>query len=157
MINLSKGIIAWLITFVFVSPVVLAADKEELVEARQGLMMLYGVNMQVLTEMTQNERPYNKQIAQSAADNLLALSKMKTGALWPEGTSSTDEGYAGKSSAKTEIWQNRDRIANLQNKLISKVEVLVKDAAWSLEYLQDGVMDVSDACKACHKEFRAKK
>ena len=157
MINFRKSVFAWITALVFASPFAFAADNEELVEARQGLMMLYGVNMQVLTEMTRNERPYNKQVAQSAADNLLALSKMKTGALWPEGTSSTDQGYEGKSSAKAEIWENREKIANLQNKLISKVEVLVKDAAWSLEYLQDGVRDVSDACKACHKEFRARK
>ena len=56
-----------------------ALDREELIEARQGLMTLYGVNMDILGDMIRDKRPYDKKVAQMAADNLLALASMKNG------------------------------------------------------------------------------
>jgi len=157
MISLRKHTLVWTITLAFISPTIFAADNEELIEARQGLMMLYSVNMEVLAEMIERKRPYDKQVAQAAADNLLALAKLKTGSLWPAGTSNADQQYKGLTSAKPNIWENRDKIGDLQNKLISKLEMLVKDAAWSLEYVEEDTRDVSDICSSCHKTFRAKR
>ena len=134
-----------------------AVDNDELVEARQGLMKLYSVNMDTLGEMTRRIQPYNKQTAKAAANNLLALSKLDIGALWPDGTSLADKGFEGKTLAKPDIWENRDKIKQRQEKLVTSMEKLAKDAAWSLEYLDDALKDVSDACRSCHKDFRAKR
>ena len=135
----------------------MAVDNEELIEARQGLMELYSVNMDILSEMTRGTQPYNKNTAKAAASNLLALAKLEVGALWPEGTSLADKGFEDRTSAKPDIWTNRDKIKKHQQKLITTLEKLAKDAAWSQEYLVYALQDVGDACKACHKSFRAKK
>ena len=134
-----------------------AVDNEELVEARQGLMKLYSVNMDLLGEMTRRIEPYNKNTAKAVANNLLALSKLEIGALWPEGTSLADKGFEDKTLAKPDIWEKRDKISQHQKKLVTSMEKLAKDAAWSLEYLDDALKDVSDACRSCHKDFRAKR
>ena len=135
----------------------MAVDNEELIEARQGLMKLYSVNMDILTEMTQRTQPYNKNTAKAAAGNLLALARLDVSTLWPEGTSLADTGFEDKTSAKPDIWTDRDKIKKHQQKLITTLEKLAKDAAWSQEYLDYALRDVGDACKACHKNFRAKK
>ena len=64
-----------MLAFMLFSPHALAVDSSELIEARQGLMKLYSVNMDVIGEMLHGVKPYNKKTAKEAADNLLALSR----------------------------------------------------------------------------------
>jgi cytochrome c556 len=134
-----------------------AADMEEMIEARQGVMTLYGINMDILGDMIRSNRPYDKKLAQESADNLLALANMKNGMLWPRGSSIADPGMQGKTSAKPEIWQNMGDVSARHQDLTKALEVLAKNAAWSVDALEENIADVNSACKGCHKKYRSKK
>ena len=143
--------------FLFSSPFAWAVDSSELIEARQGLMKLYSVNMDILGEMIRRIQPYNKKTAKDAADNLLALSRLKLGTLWPTGTGLASKSLGDKTSAKPEIWIQKEKVAQKQKDLIAALEILSRDAGWNLRDLEDGMKAVDKACKGCHKDFRAKK
>ena len=135
----------------------LALDNMELIEARQSLMKLYGINMDVLYEMLNRIEPYNNHKAKVAAENLLALSKLNASALWPAGTDVSSENFGSKTYAKPEIWMQKADISKKQENLVAALEVLARDAGWSLRSLEDTFDAVDRACKGCHKSFRAKK
>ena len=139
------------------SPNIHAVDSSELIEARQGLMKLYSVNMDVIGEMLHGVQPYNKKTAKEAADNLLALSKLKLSTLWPTGTGTASKSLGSMTSAKPEIWIQKEKVAQKQQDLITALEALSRDAGWSARSLEDSIEPVVQACKGCHKEFRAKK
>jgi len=146
-----------MMAFMLFSPYTLAIDSSELIEARQGLMKLYSVNMDVIGEMLHGVKPYNKKTAKDAADNLLALSKLKQGVLWPTGTGTASKSLGSMTSAKPEIWIQKEKVAQRQNDLVEALEVLSRDAGWSARSLEDGIEAVVQACKGCHKDYRAKK
>ena len=144
-------------SLIFSSNVALAVDSVELIEARQGLMKLYGVNMDVLYQMIKRTEPYNKKTAKDAADNLLALSKLNVSTLWPTGTGLASKSLGSKTSAKPEIWIEKEKVSQKQQDLIDALEILSRDAGWSIRSLEDTFVAVDRACKGCHKAFRAKK
>jgi cytochrome c556 len=152
-----KNIMILGFVLILTSPGAMAADKEELIEARQGLMKLYDVNMEILYDMISRKQPYDKNKAKATANNLLALSKLEMGSLWPIGTSVEDKGFENLTAAKPDIWLQKEQVAQEHDKLVKSLEVLANDAAWSLEYLRDAFNDVGDNCKSCHKSYRAKK
>ncbi len=135
----------------------LAIDIDDLVEARHGLMNLYAVNIDLLGEMIRGNLPYDQKKAQALADNLLALSRMDASPLWKRGTSMADPGMRGKTSAKRELWTNRQEVSELYAELQAAVEVLAKNAGWSVDALQENIAGVNAACKGCHRKFRSKK
>ncbi|NNJ92888.1 MAG: cytochrome c [Gammaproteobacteria bacterium] len=143
--------------FMLFSPAAFAVDSSELIEARQGLMKLYSVNMDMLGEMIRRIQPYDKKKAKDAADNLLALSRLKQGALWPTGTGLASKSLGTKTSAKPEIWIQKENVAQKQKDLVAALEILSRDAGWSLRNLEDSITAVNKACKGCHKDFRARK
>ena len=157
MINKNRLISFVMAAFLLYSPFSLAVDSSELIEARQGLMKLYSVNMDVLGEMIRGIQPYNKKTAKDAADNLLALSRLKLGALWPTGTSSDSKSLGSMTSAKPEIWIQKEKVGQKQKALVAALENLARDAGWSVRSLEDSMEAVSQACKGCHKDFRVKK
>ena len=55
----------------------LAADVEDIIKARQSFMQVYKFNLGLVGNMAKGKTEYNAETAQNAADNLLALSKMK--------------------------------------------------------------------------------
>ena len=134
-----------------------ASDREELIEARQGVMTLYGINMDILGDMIRGRRAFDKQLAQDSADNLLALARMKNGMLWPRGSSLADPGMRDMTSAKPEIWQNTGDVSQRHADLTAALENLAKNAAWSVDALEEAISDVNSACKGCHREYRSKK
>ena len=154
-INRLKSLV--IATILFFSPFAFAVDSSELIEARQGLMKLYSVNMDVLGEMLRREKPYNKKTAKDAADNLLALSRLKVEALWPTGTGSASKSLGSMTSAKPEIWIQKEKVAQKQKDLIAALEVLSRDAGWSARSLEDSIQAVNKACKGCHNDFRERK
>lgn len=143
--------------FMLASSAAVAVDSSELIEARQGLMKLYSVNMDVLGEMIRRIKPYDKKTAKDAADNLLALSMLKQGTLWPTGTGMASKSLGSKTSAKPEIWIQKEKVAQKQKDLVAALETMSRDAGWSLRNLEDSIEAVNKACKGCHKDFRARK
>ena len=134
-----------------------AIDVEELIEARQGYMKLYGVNMDILGDMVKGRTRYDAKIAQNAADNLFALAKMKNAALWPPGSSLADQGLKDKTWAKPEIWSNQREVSEKHAQLTQSIETLAGNAGWSLDSMEDSLRTVGDRCKGCHKKYRARK
>ena len=90
---------------------------------------------------------------QDAADNLLALAKLHTYILWPQGSGLDNPQLKGKTAAKPEIWQNKQEVTLLQQDLVAALEVLVYNASWSLEGISDGIKDVNRACVTCHNKY----
>ena len=135
----------------------MAFDNEDLIEARQGLMNLYAVNLDLLGEMIRGNIPYDQKRAQSLADNLFALASMNSSALWRRGTSLADDGMRGKTAAKPELWQNRGDVSQRYIELTTALEVLAKNAGWSVDALEENIGDVNISCKSCHREYRAKR
>ncbi len=134
-----------------------SATLEDLVESRQGVMKLYAVNLDYLGDMIRERIPYNKKAAQDAADNLMALAKLKTYILWPEGSGMDNPQLQGKTWAKPELWQNRRDVSALQQELEKALEVTVYNAAWSLEGIKQSLEDVNGVCNGCHKKYMADK
>lgn len=135
----------------------IAVDNEDLIEARQGLMKLYGVNMDILNAMIRGNFPYDQKKAQSIAENLYALTKMNHAPLWRRGTSQADRGMQNQTSAKPELWQNQADVSDRHAQLIQAAEVLAKNAGWSVDALEENIGDVNRTCKGCHKKYRSKK
>ncbi|MDJ0832090.1 MAG: cytochrome c [Gammaproteobacteria bacterium] len=135
----------------------LSATLEDLVEARQGIMKLYAVNLDYLGDMLRERIPYNKKAAQDAADNLMALATFKSYTLWPEGSGMDNPQLRGKTWTKPELWQNKAEVSALQQELIKALEVTVYNAAWSLDGIQESLKDVNGVCNGCHKKYMAEK
>ncbi len=134
----------------------LASDAKELIEARQGIMKLNAVYMDILGDMVKGERPYNQIRAQAAADNLLLLAKLKQGALWRKGTSNSDKGFEDLTRARSELWDNRQEVGELYAELTATAEKLVKNAGWSLDTMEESFRDLAPVCRTCHKRYREK-
>ena len=130
-----------------------SATLEDLLESRQGVMKLYAVNIDYLGDMIRERIPYNKKAAQDAADNLMALAKLHTYILWPQGSGMDNPQLKGKTAAKPEIWQNKQEVNLLQQDLVAALEVLVYNASWSLEGVSNSIKDVNRACVACHNKY----
>lgn len=135
----------------------LAFETDDLVEARQGLMKLYAINMDLLGEMIRGNIRYDQKKAQYLADNLYALAKMNNSALWKRGTSMVDHGMKGKTWARPELWQNREDVSYLSSQLTATLEVLSKNAGWSVDALEENIGDVNAACKECHQDYLEKR
>ena len=130
-----------------------SADLEDLIESRQAVMKLYAVNIDYLGDMIRERIPYNKKAAQDAADNLMALAKLHTYILWPQGSGLDNPQLKGKTAAKPEIWQNKQEVTLLQQDLVAALEVLVYNASWSLEGVSNSIKDVNRACVTCHNKY----
>jgi hypothetical protein len=66
--------------------VAIAQDLPFPVQARQGQFKMLGLNMGVLVGMARGEREYDADLAQAAANNVVALSTIDQSFHWPEGT-----------------------------------------------------------------------
>jgi cytochrome c556 len=156
MFNTSKLKFIVVTLSVLISTSAFAVDMDSLVKARQGIMRLYGVNMDLLGDMIRKKIPYNQKQAQQAADNLVALSKMNHSGFWPLGSSLADQGMKGKTSAKPEIWIHKQEVTEHNRELTDALAALAGNAGWTLRSLKENMPDVNAACRGCHKKFRAK-
>ena len=67
-----------------------AQDYSFNVAARKGEMDLMAINTGVLGNMAKGKTPYDADAATAAAANLVTISKITQGLLWPEGSSNAD-------------------------------------------------------------------
>lgn len=132
-----------------------AADAaQEMVEARQGYYKLLGANMQTLAGMAKGEIEYDGAKAQTAADNLMTLTKYNLGPLYGPGTSSED--MPGVSRAKPAIWEDSAGVQEKGMAFVKAVEELNEVAGLDQASLGKAVQTLGGACKACHDDYRAK-
>ena len=140
--------------------IVSAADELEFsghIEARQSVMTLYKFNLGVLGAMARERTPYDADTARAAADNMLALSKMKNGAMWPAGSDMSAEGYEGATWAKPENWSNYAEVSEKAAAMNEALEALAAAAGTGLDGVRSNLGAVGNACKGCHESFRADK
>jgi len=139
------------------SSVAAAADFSNQIKARQASMQLYGFNMAQLAAMVKGQVDYDASAAKGAAGNILAVSKMFGGAMWPKGSDNMAPGLAGKTRAKPENWTNYPKAKEAQMGLIAAAETLNAQAGNGLDALKANFGAVGKSCGTCHKPFRAPK
>ena len=155
--NLKAAIAALTVTMaVFVSGTTFSADVEDIIEARQSFMRVYAFNLGIVGAMAKGKTEYNQELASSAAQNLVALSKMENSAMWPEGSSKAAEGLSDKTDALEEMWTTWPEVKNRHEEAAKAIEAFAMLAAKDLESLRGGMKDLGAGCKGCHKDFRAK-
>ncbi len=133
-----------------------ADDVNPAIKARQSLMQLYGFNLGIVGAMAKGKVDYDAKAAQEAADNLAQLVRMN-GAMWPQGTSQSDEGLEKETRALAEIWTTYPKVAENGKQMVAAADGLAAVAGKGLDSLRGGLKDVGASCKACHKAFRGKK
>ena len=124
------------------------------VEARQSLMKVYRFNLGLLGGMARELRPYDAELAQAAADNMLAISNMKNGAMWPAGSDLDAEGYAGVSFAKPGLWSDYDEVREKSQALKAALQTMAAEAGNGLDAVKSNIGAVGNGCKGCHESFR---
>ena len=125
------------------------------IEARQALMNVYRFNLGLLGAMAKGEMPYEAGMASDAANNLLAASSMRNGAMWPAGSDMSAPGLADMTAAKPEIWSNMSDVGEKSRALRAAAEAMSAAAGDGLDALRSNMGAVGDGCKGCHESFRA--
>ncbi len=134
-----------------------AADFSKQIKARQSVMQLYAFNMGQLGAMAKGETAYDAAAAKGAAGNILAVSKLYGGAMWPKGSDNTVPGLENATRAKPENWTNYPKAKEAHMNLVAAAETLAAEAGNSLDALKANIGAAGEACGACHKPFRAPK
>lgn len=127
---------------------------ENQIEARQSFMRVYAFNLGLLGSMAKGETPYDAQRATDAAENLLANSKMKNGAMWPAGSDADAPGLVGVTRAKAVIWSSFPEVGEKHQALTDALTELVAVAGDGLDAVRSNMGAVGNGCKGCHEPFR---
>lgn len=131
----------------------LAGPAEDTVAARQGYYKLLGANMGVFASMAKGERDYDAAAAQTAADNMVTLSKYDLGHLFMLGTSSDDvEG----SRALPKIWNDFAGVQAKGGDFTKALMDMQSVAGQGKAEMAGALGALGGTCKGCHKEYRAK-
>jgi cytochrome c556 len=120
------------------------------VKERMDLMTRQKDDMKIIGEMAKGKTKFDAAKAAEAARDI-EMTAAKIPDLFPEGTD------GGKSDAKPEIWRKWDEFTGDADALRTQAEALAAalDAGspdWKTDFKA-----VIDACKTCHKSFRAEK
>ena len=121
------------------------------VKARQGLMQNYAFSLGTLGGMAKGETAYDAEMAQAAADRLVALSALPQAGLWPEGTSS-DEVMG--SRALPAIWENMEDFTADFKTLNEAATAMAEVAGTGQEALGPQMGALGKSCGGCHEEYR---
>ena len=132
-------------------------DHSGAVKARQAYMQLNGFFMGQLAAIAKGQVPYDAAQATGVASNLLALSAMDAGAMWPPGSGNDNTALAGKTRALPEIWTTFPAIIEKADAMTKALEAMVVAAGTDLASLQGAFGAVGAGCGGCHRSFRAEK
>ncbi|MBL9059572.1 MAG: cytochrome c [Mangrovicoccus sp.] len=122
-----------------------AQDMSMNVAARQGEMDLMAVNLGVLGAMAKGTAPYD------ATANIVAVSSIDQGLLWPEGTSNAE---IKDTKALPAIWEKRDEFMAKWDDFGDAASTMLAAAGNGQEALATAMNTLGGACTACHKAFR---
>lgn len=130
----------------------IAQDFDRVVKARQGQFSLNAIHIGTLGAMAKGDIPYDADKAQTAADNLVAISRIDQAFLWPEGS---DDGSIEGTRALPVIWENTDDFLSKWQDFGAAAVEMQKVAANGRAALGPALGGLGDSCKACHEEYRA--
>ena len=118
------------------------------VKARQGQMATLAVNLGILGGMAKGEMDYNAELAQTAADNIAAVSSLNMMPLFPEGSDS--ESFDG-TRAKPSVWaDNADFLSEWEN-LGKQAMAMQEVASNGAEALGPAMGGLGKSCQSCHE------
>jgi cytochrome c556 len=128
-----------------------AQDLPPAVEARQGQFTLMALNIGVLGNMARGNTDYDAGAAQTAADNLVTLSRIDQSFHWPEGT---DNFALDGTRALPAIWDNLPDVIEKWQAFGAAAEGLAAEAGNGLDPMRAALGPVGQACTACHDNYR---
>lgn len=138
------------VVFLLLSGTLALAHEEAtgVVKERMDLMDGQKDAMKIIGDMAKGKAPFDAAKAAEAARDIETTSK-QIHELFPEGS----DGHP--SDAKPEIWTNWEEFTSDAEELQAAAKALAAaldagDPAWKGNF-----QTVTDACKACHKSFRA--
>jgi cytochrome c556 len=130
-----------------------AQDANPAVSARKAHMSLHGFNLGPLVSMARGETPYDAELANKLATDLVALSGMLSGPAFslyfPAGTAA---GEVEGTRAKAEIWATPDDFLAKAQALSDASAALA--ATTDLAGLQAAMGPVGQSCGSCHEAYR---
>ena len=132
----------------------LFADEaiKEAVEYRQGAMSVIGWNFKPMGAMIKGEKPYDQAAFAAMANDLAAAASLNLLAGYPEDSESDD------SKVRPEVWMNWDDFKTKMSDFKQATSKLAKVAAGDdLGAIKKQFGNTAETCKACHKEYKAKK
>lgn len=134
------------------TPAVLFAHEEAtgVVKERMDLMETQKDAMKVLGDMAKGKVPFDAAKAGAAATEI-ETTAAKIPELFPEGT------VGHPSEAKPEIWTQWDKFTTDAEELATAAAALKTALEGDAPEWQAKFKGVIDACKTCHKTFRAEK
>lgn len=127
------------------------------IKAREATMTLYSFNLGMLGAMLKGDVEYDAKLAQALANNLKAAAEMDQSALWPQGSSSTDAEYVGKTRALVKAWETYPEVANKHKALVQAAADMASAAGTGVDGIKANIGAVGGACQGCHEAFRAPK
>ena len=123
---------------------------ERAIEYRKSVYHVIAWNLAPMGAAIQGKAPYDKDAFALAASRIATLAPML-----PEGFPAGSY-VAGKTDAKPELWQDPAEFARLMKDLATRSAALSEMAkTGELEKIRPAFNDLTKACKACHKKFRA--
>jgi cytochrome c556 len=129
----------------------LAQDFDAVLKARQGEMRIMAINLGILGGMARGNLEYNAEMAQAAADTLVAVSQINQRPLWREGS---DNMSIDGTKALPMIW---DDMAGFRADWVAFGEAAAAAAATvanGQEALGPALRGIGGTCQACHEAFR---
>lgn len=131
----------------------IAGPAEDTVAARQGFYKLLGANVGVFAAMAKGERDYDAAAAQTAADNVVTLTKYNVGHLYVPGTSSEDvEG----AEALPKIWEDFAGVQAKGADFVAAAMEMQAVAGTGKAEMGAALGKLGGTCKACHDTYRKK-
>ena len=134
------------------TPAVLFAHEEAtgVVKQRMDLMDTQKEAMKVLGAMAKGQTPFDAAKASAAAKEIEDTAARIPG-LFPEGSG------GHPSEAKPEVWTQWDKFTTDTERLATAAAALEESVSGDASEWKAKFKDVVDACKTCHKTFRAEK
>lgn len=137
---------------------VMAGDdpREDMIEARQSIMHLYGFSMGTLGAMAKGKIEYDADKASEAAKNLHIATQLSQNSMWAKGTDNSIEDLKDITKAKPDGWAQYEKLAVIGEKFSVAAEKLAAEAGNGLGALRANIGGVGKACKGCHDISKAK-
>lgn len=128
-------------------------SPEEQIETRQAGYTFMGWNMGKIKANLEGD--YHSEQVAAAANAIAAIANSGMGALFGPGT---DKDVGGvKTRVKPELFQNMEDVGELATNFKDAADSLAEVAAEGDQAaVKSAFGDLAEACKACHKKYRAK-
>lgn len=133
----------------FVAGVQAESDPEEIIKFRQNVMKSSGANMAAAGAIVQGKVEFKDRLLDHA--KAIEASTKNIPALFPAGSD-----FGTDTKALEGVWKNRAEFEKLSKDSQAKAVAFTKAVAAKDANLGPKFKDLSESCKACHKDYRKK-